>query len=138
MKTMTYLTNLLIISIVLLACDENDIMPAYEKKGTATSTVATITVSKTSPAPGEAINVTIDFLNPASDPITTVTLRARAGSGTFTDIQSFDEQSAATDTEISHVVNYVAPAAPGTVTFEMVISSQKEYPQVRRTAVTVK
>lgn len=135
MKRLSYL---ILLSGVLLACDENEIMPSYQTKGSTTNTVATISASNTSPVPGESVTVTMDFVNPASDPIATVALRARVGSGTFTDIQSFDEQSAATDTEISHEVNYVMPAAPSTVTFEMVISSGKEYPQVRRTAVTVK
>jgi hypothetical protein len=138
MKKITSISYLLILSIILLSCDENDIMPSYEKKGTTTSTVATISASNSAPLAGESITVTMDFVNPASDPIVTVSLRARTGSGTFTDIQSFDEQSAATDAEISHVVNYLTPSNPGTVTFEMVITSGKEYPQIRRTSITVK
>ena len=137
MKKITRLTYIIILSVVLLACDENEIMPAYEKKGSATNTVATITTSNSSPLAGQSITITLDFVNSAMDPIATVWLRARIGSGSFTDIQSFDEHSAATDTQISHEVSYVAPSSPGTVTFEMVITSQKEYPQVQRTAVTV-
>ena len=138
MKKITSLSYLLILTVILLSCDENDIMPSYETKGTGTSTVATISASNTAPLAGESITLTMDFVNPASDPIVTVSLRARIGSGTFTEIQSFDEQSAATDTEISHVVNYVTPSTPGSVTFEMVITSGKEYPQIRRTSITAK
>jgi hypothetical protein len=132
------LTHLLILCVTLLACDENEIMPAYEKKGSTANTVATITASNTSPLAGQSITITMDFVNPASDPVSTVALRARVGSGSFTDIQSFDEQSAATDAEVTHEVNYVTPSSPGTVTFEMVITSGKEYPQIRRTSVSVK
>lgn len=138
MKKIKEISSLLILSIILCACDENEIMPAYQKKGNATATVATITASNSSPLAGESIKLTLNFVNSASDPVTTVLLRARIGGGSFSDIQSFDEQSEATDTEISHEVNYVTPASPGTVTFEMVITSQKEYPQIRRTSVSVK
>lgn len=138
MKKMKSLTYIIVLSFVALSCDENEIMPSYQKKGSTTNTVATLTASKTSPLPGESITITMEFVNPASDPIANVVLRARVGSGSFKDIQTFDENSAAKDTEISHEVNYVMPATPGTVTFEMVISSQMEYPQVRRTAVTAK
>jgi hypothetical protein len=134
----TNLILVMVLSTILMACDENEIMPAYQKKGTGTATVATITASNTSPVAGQTITLTLNFVNPASDPIATVQLRARVGSGSFSEIQSFDEQSAPTDAEVSHEVNYVTPPTPGTVTFEMVITSKKEYPQVRRTAVTVK
>ena len=123
---------------MLLACDENEIMPAYQNKGTTTATVASITASNAAPQAGQSITLTLDFVNPASDPVNTVVLRARAGSGSFVDIQTFDEQSAAKDVEISHEVTYVTPSTPGTVTFEMEISSQKEYPQKRRVSISVK
>ena len=132
------LSSILTLSIMLIACDDNEIMPDYQRKGTMTATVASITPSTTSPTPGSQITLTLDFVNPSSDPIKTVLLRARVGSGSFTDLQTFDEQSAPTDVEVSHDVNYVTPASPGTVTFEMVITSQKEYAQIRRTSVTVK
>jgi hypothetical protein len=137
-KNIIHFKTIVMLSVALFACDDNDIMPAYQKKGTTTATVASITVSNASPSAGQSINLTLDFINPASDPVTTVVLRARQGSGTFSDIQSFDEQSAAKDVEISHEVTYVTPASPGTVTFEMVISSQKEYAQIRRTSISVK
>jgi acyl-coenzyme A thioesterase PaaI-like protein len=138
MKNLTILSIIFIMCSVLLACDENEIMPSYQTKGTTTATVASIAASNTAPLAGQSITLTMDFVNPASDPVNTVVLRARVGSGSFVDIQSFDEQSAAKDVEISHEVNYVTPSTPGTVTFEMEISSQKEYPQKRRVSISVK
>ncbi len=138
MKNLINLSIVLLMNILFAACDENDIMPEYEKKGTATSTVATISASNTTPLAGQSVTVTIKYVNPSTDPVSTIVLRAKVGSGSYADLQSFDEQSAAQGAEITREVNYVTPATPGTVTFEMVISSQKEYPQIRRTSITVK
>lgn len=137
MKNITSLSSILILSVVLLACDENEVMPDYQKTGTTTATVATITASNTAPLVGQPVTLTLTYVNPSSDPVKTIVLRARVGSGSYTDLETFDEQSAPKDTEISHDVTYLTPAAPGTVTFEMVISSQKEYPQISRASISV-
>jgi outer membrane lipopolysaccharide assembly protein LptE/RlpB len=67
-----------------------------------------------------------------------VVLKAKIGSADYAEVQTFDENSAATEKEIIHEVPYTVTAAKGTViTFDMVITSQKEYPQIKRSAVTV-
>ena len=137
MKNTIIISYILVCTVSLFSCDENDVMPAYEKKGSTTATVATITASNATPATGETITLTLDFVNLASDPIETILLRAKVGSGSYADLQSFDEQSSPKDAEISHEFIYLAPAAPGTVTFEMVITSQREYAQIKRATITV-
>jgi hypothetical protein len=121
-----------------MSCDENEVMPSYSKKGTTTATIATLVASKASPLAGETITLSVGYVNPASDPIETIVVRAKVGSADYVILQTFDEQSSAKDVALTYQVSYVTPASPGTVTFEMVISSQKEYAQIRRTSVSVK
>ena len=126
------------LATLLVACDENEVMPAYSKKGTATATMASIAASTTTPLPSENITLTIKFVNPSSDPLSQITVKAQVGAEAYADIQTFNVQSEQKDKEITQTVNYVVPATAGTkVTFDMVITSQKEYPQVKRTSVTV-
>jgi hypothetical protein len=126
------------IAIAFIACDENEIMPSYTKAGTATTTVATITPSKTKAAKSEPIAITLRYVNPAADPIQSVELKAKIGAtGNYVTVQTFDAQSANKDAEITHQVTYVTPATAATVTFDMVITSQKEFPQIKRATVTV-
>lgn len=122
---------------MLTACDENEIMPSYEKKGTATTTVATITPSNARPAKSTDITITLEYVNPASDPLKTVELRAKVGSGAYTTVQTFDAQSDAQNSEVTRAVTYTTPDIAGTVTFDMVITSQMPYPQIIRTTVSV-
>jgi hypothetical protein len=88
--------------------------------------------------PGETITLSLGYVNPAADPVKTIVLRAKVGSGDYATLQTFDEQSSAKDVEIKYQVSYVTPASPATVTFEMVISSQKEYAQIKRANISVK
>lgn len=137
MKNITILTASLSLLFFLAACDENEVLPDYTKKGTATATVASITLSNTKPVATEEVTLTLTFVNPSVDPLKKVVLKAQVGAGDYTEIESFDEQSGEKDKEVTRTVTYVAPA-PGTkVTFDMVITSQKEYPQVKRTSFTV-
>ena len=121
---------------LLFSCDENEIMPAYEKKGTTTSTVATIEVSNDEPDPGETIAITLSYVNPTSDPVATVELRYKVGSGSYAVLQTFNEGTGPMNETITREVNYIAPDA-GVVTFDMVITSQKEYPQIMRASIEV-
>jgi hypothetical protein len=112
--------------IAFMSCDDNEIVPDYEMKGTSTSTVASITVSNTKPVVTETITTTVSFVNPSDDPVKSVVLKAKVGSEAYIDVQSFE-------------VQYSVSAAAGTaIVFDMVITSQKEFPQVIRTTVTVK
>ena len=122
----------------MFSCDENEIMPGYTKVSTATTTVASLSSSKPRPTPSETIVLTLMYVNPSSDPLTTVTLKAKVGTGVYTDVETFNAGSEQKDQAITHTVNYVVPATAGTVvTFDMVITSQKEYGQIKRTSVTV-
>ena len=122
----------------MFSCDENEVMPAYSKVSTATSTVASLSSSKPRPLPSESIVLTLMYVNPSSDPLTTVTLKAKVDAGAYTDVETFNAGSEPKDQAITHTVNFVVPAAAGAVvTFDMVITSQKEYGQIKRTSVTV-
>jgi hypothetical protein len=134
----TNMKNLIYIlaCVLLFSCDENEIMPAYEKKGTTTSTVATIEISNDEPDPGETIAITLAYVSPTSDPVATVELRYKVGSGTYALLQTFNEDAGAKDEEITREVTYIVPDA-GVVTFDMVITSQKEYPQIMRASIEV-
>jgi hypothetical protein len=138
MKTKIQLIIILLTSCVWIACDENEAMPSYSKKGTTTATIATLVPSKTSPVAGETITLSIGYVNAAADPVKTIVLKAKVGSGEYVTLQTFDEQSSAKDVAINYQVSYVTPASPATVTFEMAISSQKEYAQIKRANISVK
>ena len=137
MKNITPFISILLLSI-FFACEENEVMPSFSTKGTTTATVATITASKASPLAGETITLTLEYVNPTSDPINTIVLKAKVGSADYVTLQTFDEQSSEKDTSIKREASYVAPAAGSKVTFDMVISSEKEYSQIKRTSITVK
>ena len=77
------------------------------------------------------------FVNPSSDPLTQITLKAKVGAAEYVELQTFNVSSVEQDAEIIQTVNYVSPASAGTVIFDMAISSQKPYPQVKRTSVVV-
>ena len=133
MKNLIYL----LACILLFSCDENEILPRYEKKGTTTATVATIEVSNEEPEPGEAVTITLMYVNPTSDPVATVELKYKVGSANYSILQTFDENAGPKDEAITREINYVAPDAGTTVTFDMVITSQKEYPQIMRASIEV-
>ena len=137
MKNLITFISILLLSI-FFGCEENDVMPFSSTKGTTTATVATITASKASPLAGETITLTLEYVNPTSDPINTIVLKAKVGSADYVTLQTFDEQSSEKDTFIKREASYMAPAAGSKVTFDMIISSGKEYSQIKRTSITVK
>lgn len=133
MKNIFYI----LIFIAIVSCDDNEIMPAYEKVGSATSTVATISISNDEPQPGETVTVTVFYVNPSTDPLKSVEVRVKEGSGSYEVLESFDESSGTRDTEIVREVSFVAPPDEVEVTFDLVISSQKEFPQILRASMEV-
>jgi hypothetical protein len=135
-KHITYIW-IIALAIAFGSCDENEIMPAFSKKGTATATMASIAPSKAKPLASETITLTMMFVNPSSDPLTQITLKAKVGTAEYVELQTFNVSSVEQDAEIIQTVNYITPASAGTVIFDMVISSQKPYPQVKRTSVVV-
>jgi hypothetical protein len=138
MKNIIPFISILLLGTIFFACEENDAMPFFSTKGTTTATVATITSSKSSPLAGETITLTLEYVNPTSDPIKTIVLKAKVGSADYVTLQTFDEQSSEKDISIKREASYVAPAAGSKVTFDMIISSDKEYSQIKRTSITVK
>ncbi|MEJ1237203.1 hypothetical protein WBG78_03680 [Chryseolinea sp. T2] len=128
---------LLTLALASVACEENEVLPGYQKKGTTTTTVATISSSNAKPAKATDITLTLKYVNPLADPVKTVELRAKVGSGTYATVQTFDTQSDTKDTEVTREVVYTTPGVSGTVTFDMVITSQMPYPQIQRTSVSV-
>lgn len=136
-KNIIYIT-ILSFAALFMACDENEIMPGFETKGTATHTVASIAVSKTAPDAGETVTVTMKYVHPSSDPLTQVQLKAKVGAADYVVVETFTVQQSQFDVEVSQSVNYVAPASGTTVVFDMVLTSGREYPQVKRTSFKVK
>lgn len=137
MKNARIFFTILTVAIMASACEKNEIMPGYQKKGTATTTVATVTPSNTKPAKSTDITITLTYVNPASDPLKTVELRAKVGGGEYSTVQTFDVQSDPKDAESTRDVTYTTPGTAGTVTFDMVITSQMPYPQIARTTIAV-
>ncbi|HEY9049033.1 MAG TPA: hypothetical protein VIN08_24200 [Ohtaekwangia sp.] len=132
------ITWIVLVYMLLAACDDNVIVPAYEWKGTTTATVASLTPSKTKPVQTESISLKLEFVNQASDAVKSILLKAKVGSADYTELQTFTETASSEDNVVTHEVPYVVSAVKGTViTFDMVITSQKEFPQVKRTTVTV-
>src|SRR5688572_29929511 len=137
MKTkIILLFTFLVAAGMTISCDENESLPPFQTVGTATSTVASITASKTNPAPGENVKLTLRYVNLGSDPIQQVVLKAKVGAGAYADVQTFNESSAAVEEEIVHEVDVVAPATTATtVVYDMVLTSGKEFPQIRRVQI---
>src|SRR5688572_2391667 len=133
MKNLIYI----LAGILLFSCDENEIVPSYQKKGTTTATVATIEVSNEEPEPGEIVTIALMYVNPSSDPVATVELKYKVGSTSYSVLQTFDENAGPKDEAINREISYVAPAAGTAVTFDMVITSQKDYPQIMRVSIEV-
>lgn len=137
MKKNIFYITIFSIAVLLTGCDDNEVMPAFQTKGTATQTVASIASSKANPVAGEQITLTMKFVNPSSDPVQQVQLKAKVGAATeYTVVETFTIQSG-TDVEVIQTANYVAPGSGTTVVFDMVITSGREYPQVKRTSIKV-
>ena len=136
-KNITYICAI-VLATGLFACDDNEIMPEYKKVGTATSTVATVTPSNDKPLPAENLTLTVSYVSPSEDPLKEVVLKVKVSAGEFIELETFNAESEAKDEEITHTVNYTITAPSKTsVTFDLVLSSQKPYPMVRRTTVAV-
>lgn len=123
----------------LVACDENEIMPSFTTVGTATQTMADIVASTSAPLPSETLTLTISYVNPSVDPLTEIVIHAKVGAGDYVEVQKYSVASEEKDTMITKTFTYEAPATAATsVVFDMVITSQKPYPQVQRAAIKTK
>lgn len=137
----TYCKIFVFVSLLALAaCEKNEVLPGYEYVGTSTATLASISVSNDAPVAGEEVTITLYYVNMAEDPAAQLQLLQQIGGGDFSEISSFDESSAPVDKEVTRTFSYVVPAEldSGTViTFDMLLSSQKDFPQRERTSLEV-
>lgn len=140
MKIFNKIMALVVTVTTLSACAENDLLPDYELVGTATATIAEISVSNDEPLPGEEVTVTLYYVNRPDDPATQIELLEQVGSGDFTTEVTLDESSAAADQEITRTYTYTVPNVEvGTeITLDMLLSSQnREFPQRERVSLEV-
>lgn len=139
MKKKLLYFSILALGVLFVACDENEVMPSSRKVGTATHTMASIALSNTTPLTSESITVQLSYVNPSSDPLKEISIRAKVGAADFVEIQKFDMTSEEHDEIAMRNFNYTAPATVATtVVFDMVITSQREFPQVKRTELKTK
>lgn len=140
MKIFNKIMALVVTVTTLSACAENDLLPDYELVGTATATIAEISVSNDEPLVGEEVTVTLYYVNRPDDPATQIELLKQVGSGDFITETTLDESSAAADQEITRTYTYMVPDVEvGTeITLDMVLSSQnREFPQRERVSLEV-
>lgn len=126
---------LLVLTFSFAGCAENEVLPDYELIGTATSTLADISVSNDEPLAGEEITVTLYYVNRPDDPATQIELLEQIGSGDFVTELTLDESTTAPDQEVVRTYSYTVPDMEvGTeITLDMVLSSQnREFPQRER------
>lgn len=140
MKIYIKIMALFVLVLGFSACAENDLLPDYELVGTATATIADISVSNDEPLVGEEVTVTLYYVNRPDDPATQIELLEQVGSGDFTTEVTLDESTAAADQEITRTYTYTVPDVEvGTeITLDMLLSSQnREFPQRERVSLEV-
>lgn len=131
--------GLLVLGLLSVGCEENDELPDFQTVGTSTATLATISISNDEPDPGEEITITLYYVNMEEDPASQLQVLQKVGSADFSELTTMDESSAQVSSEITHTVNYTVPnVESGTaITFDMLLSSQKEFPQRERASLEV-
>ncbi len=135
-----HLFLLLAIGLLAVACSKNEVLPDYALAGTSTATLAEISVSNDEPVAGEQVTVTLYYVNLGEDPAKQIMLLEKIGSSdTFTEIATLDESSASANAEVTRTFTYTVPAVPGKtgIVIDMVLRSQKEFPQRERVTLTV-
>jgi len=133
------LMSMLMLAIFGWGCEENQEIPDLQTVGTSTATIAEITLSNDEPEPGEQITISLYYVNIAEDPATELQVMEQVGSGEFTEVTKLDESSAEISAEITREVSYTVPAVDSAtvITLDMLLSSQKEFPQRERASLTV-
>lgn len=140
MKSTLIYISLITLAFAISGCEENEIMPSYKKIGTSTSTVIQIILppSDDPVTPSEVFPVTVNYVNPSIDPLLSADLFVKVGDGEFTSLESWNVSSEPKDELISHTLQFQAPATVGTkVTFEVIVTSGKDYEQRKRASVDV-
>jgi hypothetical protein len=137
MKKLIYLLAPLF--VLTIACEENEQLPDLQTVGTSTATVVDLGLSNDAPQPGEQITLSINYVNLASDPASQIEVLEQIGDGDFTTLTQLDESSATPDSEISRTVAYTVPMLDsGTVvTMDMLLRTQREFPQRERISLIV-
>lgn len=127
------------VGVLSWGCEENEELPGFQTVGTSTATIAEISLSNDEPEPGEEITITLYYINLAEDPVSELEVLQQVGDGDFTELTTMDESSAAVDAEITRTVNFTVPNVDSAtvITLDMLLSSQKEFPQRERTSLTV-
>lgn len=139
LKIYRLLCLLTTISFLMMACEENEVLPDHQTVGTSTATVAGISVSNETPAPGEQVTVTINYVNLSEDPAQRIQILEKIGEeGSFAELTSFDASSDPVNEEVTQTFTYTVPAvSETTVLLDMVLTSQREFPQRERAALSV-
>jgi hypothetical protein len=141
MKSKLIYTTLFALTLAIAGCDENEVMPSYEKVGTSTSTIVNIILPPDDDpvTPLELFPVTVTYVNPSVDPLQSVELFMQIGADDFVSVESWNVTSEPKDQLISHTVELEAPETIGTkVTFDVVLTSGKDYEQRKRASLDVK
>ncbi len=143
MKTysITFILFFLAISLTFVACEKNDQLPNYELLGTSTATIVEIDFPKDTVAQGEQVDVTFTYVNLTEDPIKSAQLLTKPDveGADFTELTTLDQTSAPVDKEVTFTYTYTAPNVPDStnVDIDMVLTSQKQFPQRERTSFVV-
>jgi hypothetical protein len=96
-------------------------------------------VSNAAPVPSENVSVSLSFVNPSADPLKEITVKAKIGDADYIELQKFSMSSEPQDEIVTKSFTYQAPASAKTaVVLDMVITSQKKYPQIQRATLTTK
>ncbi len=137
MKILFYLLAPLL--VLTIACEENQQIPDLQTVGTSTATVVELSLSNDEPVPGENVTLAISYVNPVDDRATQIEVLEQIADNDFTSLTQLDESSAAAGSQISRSVSYTVPALDsGTVvTLDMLLSTQREFPQRERVSLTV-
>lgn len=131
--------SLLVFGVLTWGCEENEELPGIQTVGTSTATIAEISLSNDEPEPGEEISITLYYVNLAEDPASELRVLQKVGSGDFTEFTTLDESSAEEASEITRTVNFTVPNVDSAtvITLDMLLSSQREFPQRERASLTV-
>lgn len=138
-KIFHLIVSVLVTGVLSWGCEENEELPGFDTVGTSTATIAEISLSNDEPEPGEQITITLYYVNLAEDPASELQVLQKVGAGDFAELTTLDESSAQVASEITRTVNYTIPNVDSAtvITLDMLLSSQKEFPQRERASLTV-
>ncbi len=123
---------------LMVACEENEVLPDHQTVGTSTATIAEISVSNEEPVPGEEVIVTVNYVNLTEDPAKSIQILEQIGDGSFAELTTIDASSDPVNEEVTQTFPYTVSAVSGTtVLLDMVLTSQREFPQRERVTLSV-